>query len=213
MTGEFESSNALKENPVCGKPAEEATALAFCDVSFRYVDEAEQEDSASADDAGGSRVEDVSFEVRAGSCTVLCGRSGDGKSTVLRLADGLAGTFFPGVRMGSVLVSGTEVLSLSARGRTEAMGVVMQDPRSQFFMGTVGDEIAFSLENLGVPALAVEHVHEAARLCGVEGLLAEKLTELSSGQKQRVAIAAAYRVSPVVSRARRADLQPGCRRC
>lgn len=143
MTGEFESSNALKENPVCGKPAEEATALAFCDVSFRYVDEAEQEDSASADDAGGSRVEDVSFEVRAGSCTVLCGRSGDGKSTVLRLADGLAGTFFPGVRMGSVLVSGTEVLSLSARGRTEAMGVVMQDPRSQFFMGTVGDEIAF----------------------------------------------------------------------
>ena len=87
VTGEFESSNALKENPVCGKPAEEATALAFCDVSFRYVDEAEQEDSASADDAGGSRVEDVSFEVRAGSCTVLCGRSGDGKSTVLRLAD------------------------------------------------------------------------------------------------------------------------------
>ena len=197
VTGEFESSNALKENPVCGKPAEEATALAFCDVSFRYVDEAEQEDSASADDAGGSRVEDVSFEVRAGSCTVLCGRSGDGKSTVLRLADGLAGTFFPGVRMGSVLVSGTEVLSLSARGRTEAMGVVMQDPRSQFFMGTVGDEIAFSLENLGVdPALAVEHVHEAARLCGVEGLLAEKLTELSSGQKQRVAIAAAIACRP-----------------
>lgn len=197
VTGEFESPNALKESPVCGKPAEEATALAFCDVSFRYVDEAEQEDSASADDAGGSRVEDVSFEVRAGSCTVLCGRSGDGKSTVLRLADGLAGTFFPGVRMGFVLVSGTEVLSLSARGRTEAMGVVMQDPRSQFFMGTVGDEIAFSLENLGVdPAVTVEHVHEAARLCGVEGLLAEKLTELSSGQKQRVAIAAAIACRP-----------------
>lgn len=197
VTGGFESSNVLKESPVCGKPAKEATALAFCDVSFRYVDEAEQEDSASVDDVGGSRVEGVSFEVRAGSCTVLCGRSGDGKSTVLRLADGLAGTFFPGVRTGSVLVRGTEVLSLSARGRTEAMGVVMQDPRSQFFMGTIGDEIAFSLENLGVdPAVIVEHMHEAARLCGVEGLLAEKLTELSSGQKQRVALAGAIACRP-----------------
>ena len=52
-----------------------------------------------------------------------------GKSTVLRLIDGLAGTFFPGEREGAVLVDGADVLDLSPRQRTEGMGVVMQDPR------------------------------------------------------------------------------------
>ena len=64
-------------------------------------------------------------------------------------------------------------------------------------MGTVADEIAFSLENLGIdPSTTVERVREAANLCGVDGLLTEKLTELSSGQKQRVALAAAIACRP-----------------
>ena len=96
-----------------------------------------------------SCVQDICLNIPAGSCTVLCGRSGSGKSTVLRLIDGLAGTFFPGEKSGVVLVHGTDVFDLSPRNRTKSIGVVTQDPRSQFFMGTVGDEIAFSLENLG----------------------------------------------------------------
>ena len=150
------------------------------------------------DDAGGSRVEDVSFEVRASSCTVLCGRSGDGKSTVLRLADGLAGTFFPGVRMGSVLVSGTEVLSLSrsredrghGRGHAGSPQPVLHGDgrRRDRLLGrkTSGSTLLWPLS----------HVHEAARLCGVEGLLAEKLYRTVQRSETTRRNRSRYRVSP-----------------
>ena len=172
-------------------------AVSLNRVSFRYLDESELAGQGREPSGTGSRVCEVSLDVVYGSCTVLCGRSGDGKSTVLRLIDGLAGTFFPGEREGAVLVGGTDVHDLSPRHRTEGMGVVMQDPRSQFFMGIVADEIAFSLENLGTePGATVARVREAAELCGVKDLLSEKLTELSSGQKQRVALAAAIACRP-----------------
>lgn len=172
-------------------------AVVLDGVSFHYLDEAELAAQEWPEESHESCVRGVKLDIPAGTCTVLCGRSGDGKSTVLRLIDGLTGTFFPGERKGAVLVGGADVLDISPRQRTESMGVVMQDPRSQFFMGTVADEIAFSLENLGIdPSTTVERVREAANLCGVDGLLTEKLTELSSGQKQRVALAAAIACRP-----------------
>ena len=174
-----------------------AKAVVLDDVSFRYLDESELAGQERASSGAGGRVCGVSLDVAYGSCTVLCGRSGDGKSTVLRLIDGLAGTFFPGEREGAVLVDGADVLDLSPRQRTEGMGVVMQDPRSQFFMGIVADEIAFSLENRGAaPNATVARVRIVAELCGVGRLLPERLTELSSGQKQRVALAAAIACRP-----------------
>lgn len=146
--------------------SERAAAVLLDRASFRYVDESErglEAEAGSAAPASGSRVDDVSLSVAPGRCLVLCGRSGDGKSTVLRLVDGLAGTFFPGDLTGVVEVCGADVRRLAPRERTERLGVVMQDPRSQFFMGTVGDEIAFSAENLGVdPAETVRRVHAAA---------------------------------------------------
>lgn len=174
-----------------------AKAVVLDDVSFRYLDGSELAGQERASSGAGGRVCGVSLDVAYGSCTVLCGRSGDGKSTVLRLIDGLAGTFFPGEREGAVLVDGADVLDLSPRQRTEGMGVVMQDPRSQFFMGIVADEIAFSLENRGAaPNATVARVRIVAELCGVGRLLPERLTELSSGQKQRVALAAAIACRP-----------------
>lgn len=173
--------------------------LRFDDASFRYVDESEQATSGSAEhaDGQGGSVENVAFSLEPGSCVVLCGKSGHGKSTVLRMAEGLAGSYYPGASSGTVLVRGTPALELPDRARTQTMGVVMQDPRSQFFMGTVADEIAFSLENLGVdPDEVVERVGEAARLCRMTSLLGSKLTELSSGQKQRVALACAIACRP-----------------
>lgn len=182
-------------------------AVALKNASFCYLDESGLSSEVSADSkvSAGRRestescVQEICLSVLAGSCTILCGRSGNGKTTVLRLIDGLAGTFFPGEKGGAVLVRGTDVFDLSPRDRTESIGVVMQDPRSQFFMGTVGDEIAFSLENMGTdPSLTVKRVREAASLCGIEDLLDERLTELSSGQKQRVALAAATACHPQV---------------
>ena len=128
---------------------------------------------------------------------MLCGSSGSGKSTVLRMIDGLAGTFFPGVLAGRIEVCGCDVRDWSARSRAASLGVVMQDPRSQFFMDTVFDEIAFASENLGIaPDETIARVKHAARLTGVTDLLEENLTRLSSGQKQRVALAAAIAGKP-----------------
>ena len=191
-------------------PLESSPTLVMNHVSFTYRDVSEEidaeykcEDTDTLNSESGavpsplSGVSDITFSIKPGQCTVLCGRSGEGKSTILRLINGLAGTFYPGPVRGSVSVCGVEVAELSPQERVQYVGVVNQDPRSQFFMGTVQDEIAFSLENLGVsPDDVLARVHEVAAFCGVERLLGEKLTQLSSGQKQRVALAAALACRP-----------------
>lgn len=182
---------------VCGLDA----TVQMLDASFSYGLDEERDElggkEGPAGDVAQRAVDGVSLRVEPGSCLVLCGASGSGKSTVLRMIEGLAGSFFPGALSGRVMACGCDVQSWDARARAESMGVVMQDPRSQFFMGTVFDEIAFTSENLGVsPDKTVERVRGAAALCRVDALLGEELTQLSSGQKQRVALAAAIAKVP-----------------
>lgn len=174
-------------------------------ASFRYVDVADSPQGGEAicgeneDGGAGSRVDEVSLHVGSGRCTVLCGKSGSGKSTVLRMIDGLAGSFFPGELLGIVELCGKPVSTISSRNRTELIGVVMQDPRSQFFMDVVADEIAFAADNLGVPpGKTAALVGRVAQACSVDGLLGDRVSELSSGQKQRVALAAALALKPRV---------------
>ena len=168
--------------------------ITFCDVSFCY---------GEAELAAGNRqdacIEGMSFDIRDGECVVLCGRSGAGKSTVLRLINGLAPTFYEGTLRGSVLVAGKELVSMTPEQRVRTFGVVFQDPRSQFFMNNVQDEIAFSSENIGLgPMYVKEKVREAAALLNIEPLLCRTVDTLSAGQKQRVAIAAALILSPQI---------------
>lgn len=168
--------------------------ITFCDVSFCY---------GEAELAAGNRqdacIEGMSFDIRDGECVVLCGRSGAGKSTVLRLINGLAPAFYEGALHGSVLVAGREPASMPPEQRVRTFGVVFQDPRSQFFMNSVQDEIAFSAENIGLePMYVKEKVREAAALLNIEPLLCRTVDTLSAGQKQRVAIAAALILSPQI---------------
>lgn len=167
-------------------------------ASFTYGMPSDAESCASSNkETVQGKVSDISLQVKPGECFILCGGSGDGKSTVLRMIEGLAGTFFPGSLTGSIEVCGYDVLNWPARNRAECLGTVMQDPRSQFFMGTVFDEIAFTSENLGIsPDEIHERVNRAAELTGVTNLLGEGLIRLSSGQKQRVALAAALAEQP-----------------
>ncbi|GAC43847.1 ABC transporter ATP-binding protein [Paenibacillus popilliae] len=160
------------------------------DVTFYYG----HEDGAAGDNTG---LHHVSLSVKAGQCVVLCGRSGSGKSTILRLVSGLAPGFYPGSLAGEVLVGGKAPSSLLPEERTKWIGVVFQDPRSQFFMDNVRDELAFSAENLGLaPDEVIDRIEKQAELLGISHLLERKLSMLSSGQKQRVAIAAASVLSP-----------------
>ena len=168
--------------------------ITFCDVSFCYG-----EAELAAENRQDACIEGISFDIRDGECVVLCGRSGAGKSTVLRLINGLAPAFYEGTLHGSVLVARREPASMTPEQRVQTFGVVFQDPRSQFFMNNVQDEIAFSAENIGLePMYVKEKVREAAALLNIEPLLCRTVDTLSAGQKQRVAIAAALILSPQI---------------
>lgn len=160
------------------------------DVTFRYG----LEGTESVNETG---VEQINLSVKPGQCVVLCGRSGCGKSTIMRLINGLAPSFYVGRLTGQVSVGGKSPSSLSPEERTRLMGVVFQDPRSQFFMENVRDELAFSAENLGIsPEQIMGRIEQRAEELGISHLLDRSLHMLSSGQKQRVAIAAVSVLSP-----------------
>lgn len=100
-------------------------------VTFLYG----QDDGESETESG---VKNISLSVSSGQCVVLCGRSGCGKSTVLRLMNGLAPSCYPGKLMGEVLVDGSNPAVMPPEERTRKLGVVFQDPRSQFLWTTSG---------------------------------------------------------------------------
>ncbi len=142
-------------------------------------------------------IQDVSFHLQKGSCTVLCGMSGCGKTTLLRLISGLIPAYFSGEIKGKIEVNGKNPVEMDAAEKALTFGMVFQDPRSQFFMPTVLNEIAFSGENLGIER--TELLHKLERITsqlGLTDLKERDLNSLSSGQKQKVAIAVACLLNP-----------------
>ena len=97
---------------------------------------------------GDESIKDISFSVKQGECTILCGKSGSGKSTILRTVSGLAPVFYEGSLQGKIEVDRQIPAELESENRSKLFGVVFQDPRSQFFMNTVQDEICFEAENI-----------------------------------------------------------------
>jgi energy-coupling factor transporter ATP-binding protein EcfA2 len=159
-------------------------------VSFRYG----TEDGANESETG---VANINLSVKAGKCVVLCGRSGCGKSTVLRLVNGLAPGFYPGSLTGEVRIGAKNPAVFLPEERAGLMGVVFQDPRSQFFMENVRDELAFAAENLGMaPERIRRRIDGTARRLGIVHLLNRTVHMLSSGEKQQVALAAANLLAP-----------------
>ena len=158
----------------------------FQNVYFSYKD-------------GELTVKDISFSINPGECVILCGRSGSGKSTILRTVSGLAPVFYEGFLQGKIEVDRQIPAELESENRAKLFGAVFQDPRSQFFMNTVQDEICFAAENIGVPSKKIrEMLHEVSNFVGIEGLLSRNIDELSSGQKQKVAIASSLILQPKV---------------
>lgn len=140
---------------------------------------------------------DVSIEFEPGTVTLLCGASGSGKSTVLRLLNGLAPHVDRGQLTGTIRV-GDVVTTEAPLWRVGALsGTVFQNPRTQFFAADVRSELGFASENGGIdPDVIKERVEAAARATHVQHLLDCSLHRLSSGQLHRVACAAAIAARP-----------------
>ena len=118
----------------------------------------------------------ISFHIPKGQCVVLCGKSGCGKTTLLRIINGLACHFYQGRLEGDVSVSGMAPASASLPELARVVGSVFQNPRTQFFHTDTTGELAFQLENQNMPrermrrrldlAVRAGEVEAAARAAG-----------------------------------------------
>jgi ABC transporter, ATP-binding protein len=153
-------------------------------LSFSYVSE-----------LTGDRVEalkDVDLSADAGSLTLVCGASGCGKSTLMKALTGLVPQMTPGELDGVVRVNGRNLADVALTDVGHLCSSVFQNPRTQFFCDTVAEELAFCGENYGRERATLRQQSErAAKLMGISHLMERKLTTLSGGQLQKVALACA----------------------
>ena len=149
----------------------------------------------------GQRVlDDIDLDIAPGSLTLVCGASGSGKSTMLRLLNGLIPHFHDGELTGRVLVGDEEVCDTPIERSGLRTATVFQNPASQFFTTTVADELAFAPQNYQVPAPEIRRRrNEALETLGITDLADRELRGLSGGQTQKVACAQALaQQTPVI---------------
>lgn len=142
----------------------------------------------------------IDLRIERGEFVVLCGASGSGKSTMLRLMNGLIPHFHEeGVLTGSVTVDGMVTTSVDLDEIGRCSGTVLQHPRRQFFADTVAEELAFAMENFGLPSSQIRaRVADSIEKLAVDLPTGQHLQHLSGGQQQQVAIAAASTHQPGV---------------
>ena len=140
-------------------------------------------------------VKDISFKIEKGEFVVLCGATGSGKSTLLRM---LKRELTPlGKLNGKVLFQGNNISSLDERTSAARIGFVMQQPEQQIVTDKVWHELAFGLENLGVPRDEIaRRTAEMASYFGIGDWYDKDVSELSGGQKQLLNLAAVLVMKP-----------------
>jgi energy-coupling factor transporter ATP-binding protein EcfA2 len=137
--------------------------------------------------------------VEAGEYLLICGASGSGKSTLCRLLNGLIPHFYDGIMEGQVRVNGVDTRESSVGELFGHVGTVFQNPTAQLFNHTVAGELAFGLESLGLPPEAIaRQIKGTASRLEMDHLLEQKPHQLSGGEQQLVAIAAAVACQPQV---------------
>jgi energy-coupling factor transport system ATP-binding protein len=142
---------------------------------------------------------ELTWAVAPGEFVTITGPSGSGKSTLLRCLNGLTPHFSGGTFDGMVTVVGHDTRHYSPRVLARLTGFVFQDPEAQFVAGRVDDELAFGMEQLGVPAVTMrKRVEEVLDLLGIAPLRDREIATLSGGQRQRVAVAAALALQPSI---------------
>ena len=153
------------------------------DLSFRYKEDQEYYD-----------VNSVTFYVKRGEWLSIVGHNGSGKSTTIRLIDGLLEA-----ESGEIWIDGQLLSSENVWDLRRQIGMVFQNPDNQFVGATVEDDVAFGLENQGLPREEMKkRVAESLELVGMLDFKKREPARLSGGQKQRVAIAGVVALRPAI---------------
>ena len=152
-------------------------------VSFRYDKTVEE-----------YQIDTVSFHVKQGEWLSIVGHNGSGKSTVVRLIDGLLEA-----ESGEIYVDGKQLTRETIWEIRSKIGIVFQNPDNQFVGATVEDDVAFGLENQGIPREEMlQRVEKAIKQVGMLEFKDREPSRLSGGQKQRVAIAGIIALRPTI---------------
>ncbi len=152
--------------------------IEFRDFSFRYKTQKE------------ATLKDINLTIYEGEKVLLLGPSGCGKSTLSNCINGLIPFSYPGEIKGSCKIAGMETSSASIFRLSSAVGTVLQDSDAQFVGLSVGEDIAYALENENMPrAQMLPMVDRAASIVGMQDFLQHVPYNISGGQKQRVALA------------------------
>ena len=179
--------------------------IRFRDVSFSY------------DGADRPTLDHVDLVVAEGELCVVVGPTGSGKTTLLRAVNGLVPHFTGGRLSGEVLVDGRSTREFPPRELADVVGMVGQNPAASFVTDVVEDELAYTMENLGLdPAVMRRRVEDTLDLLGLHDLRYRPLGTLSGGQQQRVAIGAVLTASPgcwCSTNPRRPSTRPRRKRC
>ena len=152
-------------------------------LSFRYKESQEYYD-----------VKDITFHVKRGEWLSIVGHNGSGKSTTVRLIDGLLEA-----ESGEIVIDGQLLTEENVWNIRRQIGMVFQNPDNQFVGATVEDDVAFGLENQGLSRQEMKkRVEEALALVGMLEFKKREPARLSGGQKQRVAIAGVVALRPAI---------------
>lgn len=152
-------------------------------LSFRYKENQEYYD-----------VKDITFHVKRGEWLSIVGHNGSGKSTTIRLIDGLLEA-----ESGEIVIDGQRLTEENVWNIRRQIGMVFQNPDNQFVGATVEDDVAFGLENQGLSRQEMKkRVEEALDLVGMLDFKKREPARLSGGQKQRVAIAGVVAIRPAI---------------
>lgn len=137
-------------------------------------------------------LKDVTFHVKQGEWLSIVGHNGSGKSTTIRLIDGLLEA-----ESGEIIIDGDKLTLENVWEKRRHIGMVFQNPDNQFVGATVEDDVAFGLENQGMGYQTMfDRVQEALDIVGMQDFKEREPARLSGGQKQRVAIAGVVALRP-----------------
>lgn len=152
-------------------------------LSFRYKESQKYYD-----------VKDITFHVKRGEWLSIVGHNGSGKSTTVRLIDGLLEA-----ESGEIVIDGQRLTEENVWNIRRQIGMVFQNPDNQFVGATVEDDVAFGLENQGLSRQEMKkRVEDALALVGMLDFKKREPARLSGGQKQRVAIAGVVALRPAI---------------